>query len=155
MSGTEDAAATFRARAQQARDAGDFYEAAVQQRRAITLYRAADDKVRLAHALRHMADILLDSGSPSAAGHPLTEALELYADLPDAPPLDVADAMRSEAMRLWALGDDEAALVYWRAVRDRYAALDELFRVMRGEPGNPGTEEADSWIARLVRLSNE
>ena len=149
MSGPDDPAATYRARAQEYRNAGDYEEAAMHQRRAIALYRGAEDQERLAHALRHLADIFLDAGKVSDAEKPLSEALELYAALPDAAPLDIANAMRSEALRLWALGDEDASLVAWRAVRRRYAALDQLFVTLRGEPGNPGTDEADRWIARL------
>jgi tetratricopeptide (TPR) repeat protein len=131
---------------------GKLEDAAMHERRAIAIRRGNGDVAGLAHALRHLADILIEANRPDEAKPYLYEALDLYEALADAPSLDVADAMRSEAMRLWVIGDDEAALEVWRMVRERYAALDEVFRVMTGGGPNPGVEEADKWIARLEKM---
>lgn len=131
---------------------GELDDAAMHERRAIAIRRGNGDVAGLAHALRHLADILIEANQPDEAKPYLDEALSLYASLPDAAPLDIANAMRSEAQRRWVIGDDEAAMVVWRLVRDRYAALDETFRAITGTDTNPGVEEAERWIARLENI---
>jgi tetratricopeptide (TPR) repeat protein len=149
---------TFRAaidhhvQANRLRAEGQLEDAAMHERRAIAIRRGNGDVTGLAHALRHLADILTEANQPDEARPYLHEALGIYETATDAPPLDVANAMRSEAMRLWVLGDDEASLLVWQLVRERYAALDALFQTITGTDGNPGVEEADTWIARLENM---
>lgn len=87
-----DAAAHI-ALAQRARDAGDFYAAAIQQRRAIALLRG-DDWLALGRAIRHLAEILLAGGEVQEASCVVTELLALYGARSDVPPLERADALR-------------------------------------------------------------
>jgi tetratricopeptide (TPR) repeat protein len=131
---------------------GKLEDAAMYERRSIAIRRGNGDVLGLAHALRHLADILTEANRPDEARSYLHEALGIYETAADAPPLDIANAMRSEAMRLWVLGDDEASLLVWQLVRERYAALDTLFHTITGTDGNPGVQEADTWIARLENM---
>lgn len=131
------------------RDAGDPYEALVRQRRAIALLRGTDDALALAHALRHLADMLIEAGDPAEAAPAITEMLALYGAAPDAPPLDVANALRSAALQAEAIHDSDTAWIFWIQARARYEPLDALFEHMTGQPGNPGVAEADVHLARL------
>lgn len=145
------AAAGHRATARQLREAKDWEGAAMHQRRAIALYRGANDSAELAQALRQLADILIDAGELAEARRPLDEALALYADQ-GAPPIEAANALRTEAMLFWVAGDDEASLVTWRMARARYAALDPMIRAMTSNGENAALAEADAWIARIENL---
>lgn len=135
--------------AQTARDAGDFHDALVQQRRAVALLRDAGDEAALAHAIRHVADILVAAGRASEAAEPITEMLMLYRGGSDAPPLDIANALRSAAVHAEAIGDNETARAFWIQARERYAGLDAVFERLTGGPGNPGVAEADARLAAL------
>ena len=142
-------AATYAAAAQQSRDAGDFYDALLQQRRAVALLRDVGDRAALAHAIRHLADILVADGQAGEAAESITEMLTLYRAAPDANPLDIANALRSAAVHAEAIGDNETARAFWIQARDRYAALDDVFERLTGSPGNPGVAEATARIASL------
>ena len=149
MSDRRQQAATYAAAAQQSRDAGDFYDALLQQRRAVTLLRDLGDRAALAHAIRHLADILVADGHAGEAAESITEMLTLYRTSPDAQPLDIANAMRSAAVHAEAIGDNETARAFWIQARERYATLDDLFERLTGSPGNPGVAEADAKLATL------
>jgi len=149
MTDRRQQAASYAADAQQARDAGDFYDALLQQRRAVTLFREVGDRAALAHAIRHLADILVAGGQAGEAADSITEMLTLYRANPDAQPLDIANAMRSAAVHAEAIGDNETARAFWIQARERYAALDALFERLTGSAGNPGVAEADAKLATL------
>ena len=149
MTDRREQAAPYVAAAQQARNAGDFYDALLQQRRAVTLLRDAGDRTALAHAIRHLADILVDAGRAAEASESITEMLTLYRASPDAQPLDVANALRSAAVQAEAIGDNETARAFWIQARERYAALDAVFERLTGSPDNPGVAEADAKLASL------
>ncbi|MEP7008584.1 MAG: hypothetical protein ABI810_21570 [Sphingomonas bacterium] len=149
MTDQRQQAATYAAAAQQSRDAGDFYNALIQQRRAVALLRDASARATLAHAIRHLADILVAAGNAREASESITEMLTLYRATPGAQPLDIANAMRSAALHAEALGDNETARAFWIQARDRYAGLDDVFEHLTGKPGNPGVAEANAKIASL------
>ncbi|MEO7690701.1 MAG: hypothetical protein ABIS51_15575 [Sphingomonas sp.] len=149
MTDRRQQAATYAAAAQQSRDAGDFYDALLQQRRAVAVLRDVGDRTALAHAVRHLADILVAAGNAKEASESITEMLILYRATPDAQPLDIANAMRSAALHAEAIGDNETARAFWIQARDRYAPLDHVFERLTGKPGNPGVTEANAKIASL------
>ena len=149
MTGPAAQAAVYAAEAQRLRDAGDPYEALVRQRRAVALLRDAGDSLALAHAVRHLADILIEAGQTAEAAPAISEMLALYRSAPDAPPLDVANALRSAALQAEAIQDSDTAWIFWIQARARYEPLDALFERMTGQPGNPGVAEADAHLARL------
>ncbi len=149
MTDRRQQATSYAAAAQQARNAGDFYDALLQQRRAVTLLREVGDRAALAHAIRHLADILVADSQAGEASESITEMLTLYRTAPDAQPLDIANAMRSAAVHAEAIGDNETARAFWIQARERYGALDDLFERLTGKPGNPGVAEADAKLASL------
>ena len=149
MTGPAAQAAVYAGEAQRLRDAGDPYEALVRQRRAVALLRDAGDSLALAHAVRHLADMLIEAGQTAEAAPAISEMLALYRAAPDAPPLDVANALRSAALQAEAIQDSDTAWIFWIQARARYEPLDALFEQMTGTPGNPGVAEADAHLARL------
>ena len=110
------------AAAQASRDAGDFYHAEVHQRRAIALLRGGDPSA-LGHAIRHLAEILVEGGQPDEAAAPVAEMLALFQTLPEVPPLERANALRCAALQVAGTGDDETARLFWAEARARYETL--------------------------------
>ncbi|MEO9131801.1 MAG: hypothetical protein ABI240_11400 [Sphingomonas sp.] len=149
MTDRRQQAETYTAAAQQSRDAGDFYDALLQQRRAVSLRRDIGDPAALADAIRHLADILVAAGNAAEAAESITEMLTLYRATADAQPLDIANALRSAALHAEAIGDNETARAFWIQARERYAALDDLLERPTDGPGNPGVDEADAKLASL------
>ncbi|MFA5966036.1 MAG: hypothetical protein WC804_18620 [Sphingomonas sp.] len=149
MSDRADRAAGYHAEAERLRKAGDLDAALTRQRRAVALWREVGDTASLAHAVRHIADMLVEAGRASEASQPIAEMIALYARCRDAPPLDIANALRSAAVQAEAIGDSDTAEAFWLKARQRYAALDDLFEKLTGQPGNPGVAEADARIKAL------
>lgn len=149
MSDARAQAETYAREAQRLRDAGDHHEALSRQRRAVALWRDVGDTAALAHAVRHVADILIEAGRGEEAGTAITEMLALYRAAADVPPLDVANALRSAALQAEAIQDSDTAWIFWIQARARYEELGALFEEMTGTPGNPGVAEADAHLARL------
>lgn len=104
--------------AQQARKAGQLYQAAGLYSQAAELYRAAGHELRLAHTLRHAADVLRDDGKLAQAEPLYLEALALYRAHPEAPHLDLANALRP-----LALLREAQARQLWTEARDLYDSV--------------------------------
>lgn len=134
-----DAAAHVQA-AQAARDGGDLYGAAQHQRRAVAMLRGGD-ALALGHAIRHLAEILLQANEADEAAGPVAEMLALYRGNREVPPLERANALRCAALHAGASGDDETAESFWAAARSGYAMLHIA----------DGVAEADARIAALRR----
>lgn len=132
-----DAAAHIKV-AQDARNVGDYYEATLHQRRAVTLLRGGDP-LALGHAIRHLAEILIQAGEPEEATASVREMLALYRPHAGVPALEHANALRCAALHAAATGDDETARAFWLEARSRYDALDI----------SAGVDEADARIAAL------
>lgn len=135
--------------AQAARAAGDLAAAIDHQSVAIELLRAGTNPLALAHALRHRADMLIGASRAEEAEPDCAQALWFYAQVPDAPPLDIANAVRCAACQAEAVGDVAGAIDLWRDARTRYAKLSDLFEAMTGSPANPGVAEATMRIEAL------
>jgi tetratricopeptide (TPR) repeat protein len=97
---------------------------------ALELYQAAanalsklNEPLRLAHTIRHVADIqrhlqLLDEAHANYA-----EALAIYRAQPDTGKLDLANTLRPYALLMESLGNHTAAREMLTEARDLYAAL--------------------------------
>ncbi|MFM9829802.1 MAG: hypothetical protein ACKVOB_13855 [Sphingomonas sp.] len=131
------------------RRAGRLDTALVAQRAAARLLGATPRNADYAHALRHVVDILVEAGRPHEATAICAEVVALYKDLPDADPLDIANAIRSAAMHAVATGDRQAARLLWIEARERYSGLDDRFARLTGKADNPGVSEADEQLAAL------
>ena len=101
--------------------------------------RRGDDRLVHAHTVRHLGDVLREMGELEKAGRCYAEALPLYRADPAAPPLDVANAVRSAAILCEALDDADQARALWREARDLYREA--------GIEG--GVSESDAHLDRL------
>jgi tetratricopeptide (TPR) repeat protein len=131
--------------AQIARDTGNLDWALHDQTEAIILFRRIGDGAALAHALRHAGDMFVEQHQLAFATAHLREALDLYRAGTEAPPLDIANAVRSIALLAEALDEPDQARLYWAEARTRYAALDSVF-----DGDNAGVQEAEKHLATLV-----
>jgi tetratricopeptide (TPR) repeat protein len=87
------------------------------------LYRAEGDALRLAHTVRHVGDIRQETARPDLAEPCYHEALSLYLNHAETPPLDLANAIRGLAILKSDAGDAAAARALWEEARDLYATL--------------------------------
>lgn len=135
--------------AQTHRDLHDYAAAERPQAEAVALYRDLGDGAGLASALRHLGDILGEAGRADEAAPFVSEMLAFYRSSDDIAPLAMANVVRSAAVHAGRIGDREAAQALWLEARDRYAALDEVFRQLTGRDANPGVEESNRRLAAM------
>ena len=92
-------------------------------RESVSLLRPLNRPLELAHKLRHLADLLAETGELEEARGHCEEALTLYEAVAHASPLDVANALRRMALIEERRGDPAAARALWQRVRTAYADL--------------------------------
>ncbi len=105
------------------RDRGNPDPALAAYQEAATLAREECDSCLLAHTIRHVGDVLRHLGRLTDAEASYTEALALYRGTPDAPPLDVANAIRAMAVLRDEQGACGDALPLWEKACAIYASL--------------------------------
>ena len=133
--------------AQIARDRGDLSGAAQLQQEAVS--RLGDgDPADLAHALRHLGDILGEAGRDEEAGTHYRRLCALRRDQP-APPLEHANTLRSLALHAEATGQIADAIRLWSEAKAAYADAGEQLRAMTGSDDNAGIAEAERRLSRL------
>lgn len=82
--------------------------------------RRGDDRLIHAHTVRHLGDVLREMGELEKARRCYAETLPLYRADPAAPPLDVANAVRSAAILCEAMDEADQAGQLWREAHDLY-----------------------------------
>lgn len=92
------------------------YEAAANQA------RAEEQRLLLAHALRHVSDLARERGAPADALSTAAEAVAIYRAESEARPLDLANALRLNALALIDAGSPSEARQLWREARDLYSS---------------------------------
>ncbi len=98
------------------------------------------DLLRLAHTIRHLADILRGDGAPDAATPLYEEALQIYRKDEGRSVLDLANTIRGFALLKDARGEREEARRLWEEARGLYESVHV----------QAGVEESERQIARLV-----
>jgi len=84
---------------------------------AVEVCRGANEPIRLADALRHLADIERERGHNEAAGAPALEAVGIYRRHSEVSPRELANALRVWALVQDARGDLAEAASAWREAR--------------------------------------
>ena len=115
------------------RDLGNAGAALACYAEAAAIQRALGDADRVAHNLRHMADLNADAGAYDAALPLYEEALALYRAHTATRALDLANALRGMAIAVEVLQGRDAARPLWREARDLY----------RGERVEAGVRECE------------
>jgi catechol 2,3-dioxygenase-like lactoylglutathione lyase family enzyme len=108
---------------------------------AVAIFREVDAPLRLAHTVRHLGDVHHDAGRAALAEPCYHEALAIYRSHEHAPPLDLANAIRSLAVFKGDAGEIEEAARLWQEAHELYTALDVP----------AGVAESAARLARLAR----
>ena len=87
----------------------------------VAIYRGQEDPLKLAHTIRHVADIQRHEGRHQQAEVNYAEALGIYRDHPETPPLDLANALRGWALLKEAMGESQEARAQWQEAGKLYA----------------------------------
>jgi len=90
---------------------------------AVALYRAEGNALKVAHTIRHVADIHRHEGRYELSERCYNEALRLYRDHEKTPQLDLANAFRGLALLKDDTGNIKEARSLWQKARDLYAAV--------------------------------
>jgi tetratricopeptide (TPR) repeat protein len=125
--------------AQIERDLKNNSQALQNYREAAGIYRSLPDPQRLAHTIRHVADILRSEGSIEQGRSCYEEALEIYREHSGTSPLDLANAVRGFALLRAAAGETEEAKALWQEAGKLYDAANV----------QPGVQESTAQIERL------
>jgi tetratricopeptide (TPR) repeat protein len=107
---------------------------------AVSLLREAGETLVLAHTIRHLGDVHRDAGRLTEAEPCYVEALTIYRRQTNAPPLDLANAIRSFAVLRGDTGENKAAAELWREARGLYQFVGV----------QEGVAESDRQITRLT-----
>jgi len=81
---------------------------------AVALFRQQGEELKLAHTVRHLGDIQLHAGYVERAAQSYEMALGFYRRHPEAPPLDLANALRGMALLKEATGETQIAIALWQ-----------------------------------------
>lgn len=120
-------------------DAGRDDVAVARYEEAVAAARRTGDPLLLAHAIRHVGDAHRGSRRPAEAEACYDEALALYAEHPDPPALDYANAIRPMAILKEGLGETDEARHLWQRAKALYATV----------PIVAGVAECDENLTRL------
>jgi tetratricopeptide (TPR) repeat protein len=90
---------------------------------AAALARQYADPFLLAHTVRHAGDVLYELRRTTEADACCNEALAIYRSKPGAPPLDLANAIRSFALVKERVGAAGEASLLWEEAKQIYASL--------------------------------
>ena len=135
MTSAKEAIAAACKDAQQARNQGQMDEARRYCARAAAMARVAGEHDALAYALRHLSDIAREQGDTQLALEAGEEAVALYRS--GSSPLNLANALRLNALALQALGSEPLTVPLWAEARTLYltegvlAGVDECDRRLR------------------------
>jgi len=99
--------------------------------------RIENDPLALAHAQRHISDLARERGSVDEALSAAAEAVAIYRLQAGSRPLDLANALRLNALALDAADRREEATPLWQEARGLYASVGVA----------AGVDEADARLA--------
>ena len=137
--GGAELARALKVLAQIDRDQGRPEAARSRYEEAARLHREMDDRLAMAHTVRHLGELHTEAGRLGEADAALTEALDLYRADGGAPKLDVANAVRPMAILREEQDRTDDARRLWSEARALY--LDEGIQ--------EGVVECDEHLARL------
>lgn len=137
-----DLAKELRRRGESERGLPDGDGGVTSYEQAIAILREENDPLLLAHAIRHLGDIHHDRGRNALAARYYDEALALYREHPEAKPLDLANAIRSQAVLKEETGQITDAIALW-------SEAERLYEIVNVEVG---VKESARRVARLTSL---
>lgn len=127
---------------QTAKDAKEPDAARRNYEEAVSIYRQLADRMRIAHTVRHLGDLLRTQGEASLAEGCYLEALEIYRGDRNTTSLDLANTIRGFALLKSDIGPPQEAIALWTEAKRLYESLDV----------QPGVIESELYIGRLLHL---
>ena len=121
-------------------DRNDYEQALSFNAISVTHYRQDGDADRIAHSLRHRADLLRQIGNVESSLEHYAESIRIYRDNLETSEIDLANALRGYALILQLKGDLLKAIDIWKETMDLY----EVVGI------NAGVEEAEEMIRQLT-----
>lgn len=109
--------------AELARQRADVPAAQAHYERAVSLLRSSEDRLKLAHTIRHLGEVHAEQGHLALAEECLAESLQMYRSHPSPSTLDLANAIRAYAALKTQSGDHQAARPLWVEAGELYAAV--------------------------------
>ena len=110
----------FRELGELARNSHDLNAAQAHYEEAVVLLRPLDDRLKLAHTIRHLGDVHVECGHWNEAERCFTEALNIYRNHPSPGALDLANAVRAYAALKTKLGHCDEARNLWVEAGELY-----------------------------------
>ena len=142
MGRRRDLVTTLAGMAQLHRDAADFASALPLYEEAVVHAQQLRNPIVLARALRHLGEVHLELRQFERAQQHLRDAIDLYRIGPDAPPLELANAVRPLAICLERQGAVAESRRCWTEAHGLYAGLGI----------EPGVTECEAGLDRLKHL---
>ena len=105
------------------RDSEEREQALQYYEEAVGISRNEDEPLRLAHTVRHLADLYCDQGKFDLAEAGYKEALAVYRSDQSTSPGDLANAIRGFAVMKDAAGSIDEARTLWEEARVLYETL--------------------------------
>ena len=130
----------FHIRAQFESDHNKPQEALSLSSRALSYYKKAKNRDKIAHATRHIADLQSTLGMVAESETHYREALAIYQEHEQTDPCDLANAWAGMARLLERRGKLDQATAAWKEAKASYQACDLT----------AGIKEADQRIATLA-----
>jgi tetratricopeptide (TPR) repeat protein len=127
--------------AQIERDTGRTAEAIPLYVKAVSHSRGLEDRVFLAHTIRHLGDTYQDLDDLVEAESCYREALSLYRESGGTRRLDLANAVRPYALLKERTGDDTGAYALWNLAHQLYSSV----------KARTGVEESASHMQKLAK----
>ena len=93
------------------------------EKQALEYYEKAGDQLKIAHALRHVADLQVRLGQLKDALHNYQRVLAIYRTTRAGSVGNLANALRGYAMALESAGLQDQAISIWQETRDLYQSL--------------------------------
>jgi len=115
-------ACELREQGESARRANDLRAAKKSYEEAVALLRNSPDKLKFAHAVRHLGDVYVQLQDWSRAEPCFVEALNIYRSQPEARVLDFANAIRGFAVLKDKTGKPEESSGLWAEAGRMYQA---------------------------------
>ncbi len=124
------------------RDHDHLEEAVLLSRQSVSYYRLSKNMNRIAHSVRHLADLEFELGNLKESEVHYKKAIQLYLDNSNTSKGDLANALRQYALLLEKTGKNVESANTWTTVRDLYTAIHL----------KEGVSEAEEHLDRLNQL---
>lgn len=101
-------------------DQNNYDQALKWSRKSLEYYQKTGDGIKIAHAMRHLADLQRQLGMDNEAEKNYQEAIALYKNNPDTQQTALANAFRGFSLLLEKRGKTQEAISSWRETKALY-----------------------------------